>query len=124
VIISRERADRLYRLAYAVAATSLLVTCIGTLLPGKDLPPNLPPDTLLHSVGFGVPTLLAAFAASGRRRLLILVLGIAATATSMELLQYFVPDRTVELHDLASNALGITVGCALGRLARAAVQGV
>jgi len=122
MIISPGAIDRRYRLAGGLAAISLVVTVIGTLLPGQDLPPDLPPDTFLHAMGFGIPTLLTAFAVSTRRRMLALVLAIAAVAVSTELLQEFVPDRDASLHDVAANAFGIVVGCVLGRLARARLQ--
>jgi len=114
MIISPGAIDRLYRLAGGLAAISLVVTVIGTLLPGQDLPPDLPPDTFLHAMGFGIPTLLTAFAVSTRRRMLALVLAIAVVAVSTELLQNFVPDRDASLHDVAANAFGIVVGCVLG----------
>lgn len=120
--VSLDTAERLRRLACCAAAVSLMAVCIGTLLPGEDLPANLPPDILLHSLGFGTPTLFAVFAASSRRQVLLVVVSIAITAFATEMLQHFVPGRTVSLHDLLANAAGIAIGGGLGRLVRAALR--
>jgi hypothetical protein len=102
------------KLARVGSAVSLAITVAGTLLPGEDLPQDLPPDLMLHFGGFGVPALLGAFAArSGRGLAATLVIFVFAGAAS-ELAQTFIPGRTVSALDFAANAVGILLGACLG----------
>ena len=122
--MTRRLLELAVRLARYGAVLSLTVTVIGVLLPGAALPRDLPPDTLLHAAGFGVPALLAAFAARSGRSLLNAGVAIALVATASEFAQAFVPDRIVSVHDLASNAVGIAIGCGIGWLAQMALFGL
>ena len=103
-----------FKLARIGAALSLAVTVAGTLTPAEDLPPGLPADMLLHIVGFGVPTLLAAFSSRRGRGLLRAVAIIALAAVASELAQAFIPGRTVSVFDLAANLAGMALGAAIG----------
>src|SRR4051794_33201320 len=49
--------------AYRQVQQDTLSQLYWRLLPGQDLPSNLPPEYYLHAIGFGVPALFAAFAA-------------------------------------------------------------
>ena len=103
---------------------TLAITVIGVLLPGPDLPEHLPPDYLLHGFGFGVPALLAAFAARNRRNVGTVAVAIALIALASELAQHFVPGRTVSAHDMAANAIGIAIGSTIGLLTYNLVAGL
>jgi hypothetical protein len=103
------------------AAAALALSLAGMLAPGASLPELLPSDVILHAVGFGVPTMLACFAA-GRREVSIEAIALIALAGCVgELAQGLVPSRTVSALDLVANLVGIGCGAWLGRLARAAV---
>jgi VanZ family protein len=103
-----------FKLARIGAALSLAVTVAGTLTPAEDLPPGLPPDVMLHIVGFGVPTLLAAISSRRGRGFLRAVAIIALAAVASELAQVLIPGRTVSVLDLAANLVGMALGAALG----------
>ena len=106
--------ERLFHLARLGAALSLALTFWGLLIPAASLP-DLPPDKLLHVVGFGAPAFFAAFASRGPRSLRNAFLIIAAAAVAGEAAQAFVPGRTVSLADLAADGVGIALGLWLGR---------
>ena len=112
------------RLARWAAILSLAITVIGVLLPGSDLPENLPPDYYLHGIGFGVPALLAAFAARNRRNVSAVAITIILIALASELAQYFVPGRDVSAHDMAANAIGVVAGSTLGLLIHSLLSGL
>ena len=97
------------------AAAALALSLAGMLAPGASLPELLPSDVILHALGFGVPTMLACFAAIEAIAL------IALAGCVGELAQGLVPSRTVSALDLVANLVGIGCGAWLGRLARAAV---
>jgi len=101
------------RAASWAAILLLILTVIGVLLPKSDLPPNLPPDYLLHGFGFGGPALLAAFAARNRRNASAAAITITLVALASELAQYFVPGRDVSMHDMAANVIGIAAGSSI-----------
>jgi uncharacterized membrane protein YoaK (UPF0700 family) len=119
---------RLFELALRVAPwaalLSLAITVIGVLLPGSDLPENLPPDYYLHGIGFGVPALLAAFAARNRRNVTTVVISILLVALASELAQYFVPGRDLSAHDMAANAVGVLAGSTMGSLIHSVLSGL
>ena len=114
--ISRRTAERLRLAALTGSLVSLMVVIIGLLTPAEDLPRNMPSDLLLHAVGFGVPTLMAAFASWTRRGLVLATLAIAAVALFTELAQFIVPGRDASVHDGVADAIGIAIGCSIGKL--------
>jgi VanZ family protein len=116
--MTRRVLEILFLLARLGAAASLAVTLVGMLVPSTSLPQHLPSDLLLHAVGFGVPALLACFAARGGRSLFHAVAIVALAALASEAAQSLVPGRTVSALDLAADAVGIGCGASLGRLAR------
>ncbi len=116
--MTRKLSDLAFRLARFGAVLSLAATVIALLLPSSRLPEDLPPDFALHMVGFGVPALLAAFAARNGRGLLNAIAIITLVALASEAAQALVPGRTVSALDLVANALGIALGAWLGRMAQ------
>ena len=82
------------------------------------------PDYYLHGIGFGVPALLAAFAARNRRNVIAVAITIILIALASELAQYFVPGRTVSAHDLAANAIGVAAGVTMGLLIYGLLSGL
>jgi VanZ family protein len=115
--------ELLLRLARLGAALSLAVTVVGMLTPAEDLPQNLPPDLLLHVLGFGVPSLLAALAARSGRALRVDLAIVVFAAVAAEIAQAWVPGRSVSALDLVADAVGIAAGTCLGRLAHALLLG-
>ena len=116
--VMRSLFDRAVDWARIGAVVTLAITLAGMLVPGSDLPRDLPPDLLLHALGFGLPALLAAFAAGGRRGLASGAAVIACVALASEPAQALVPGRTVSGLDLAGDAVGIGIGTSLGWLIR------
>jgi VanZ family protein len=101
---------------------SLTITVIGVLLPGEDLPGDLPPDYYLHIAGFGVPALFAAFSGRNRWNVTAAAITIALIALASELAQHFVPGRTVSAHDIAANVIGVAGGSMLGLLINSVLE--
>ena len=116
--MTRRVTEIFFLLARLGAAVSLAVTLVGMLVPGPSLPQQLPSDLLLHAVGFGLPALLASFAARGGRSLFHAVAIVALAALVGEAAQSLVPGRTVSALDLAADAVGIGCGASLGWIAR------
>jgi len=112
--MTRSLFDRARRLARIGAVGTLATTVAGMLVPGSDLPENLPPDLMLHAVGFGVPALFAAFAARSGRGIASGAAVIAFAALVSEGAQALVPGRTVSALDLAANGVGIGIGASFG----------
>lgn len=73
------------------------------------------PDWLAHAVAYGIQTALVYWAAApalGHRRSLAAGVGAAVTfGLVTECLQFLQPARTVELKDLAANAVGALIFC-------------
>jgi VanZ like family len=122
--VTRRLFEVAVRLARWAAILSLTITVIGVLLPASDLPENLPPDYYLHGIGFGVPALLAAFAAQNRRNVTAVAITIMLIALASELAQYFVPGRDVSAHDMAANAIGVAIGSTVGLAIFSVLQGL
>jgi VanZ family protein len=116
--MTRNFLDLTFRLARFGAALSLATTVVGLLTPSSQLPEDLPPDFLLHAMGFGVPTLLAVFAARNGRGLINAVTIITLVALASEAAQALVPGRTVSALDFVADLLGIALGACLGRMAQ------
>jgi VanZ family protein len=122
--MSRRALEMLLRLARLGAAVSLTATVAGMLVPGHSLPQEMPPDLLLHFLGFGVPALLASLASRGGRSLFHAIAIVALAALASEAAQWLVPGRTVSALDLAADAVGIACGVCLGRMAQLLLFGL
>ncbi|HXV22792.1 MAG TPA: VanZ family protein [Alphaproteobacteria bacterium] len=116
--MTRKLLDLAVRFARFGAVLSLAATVTAMLVPGQDLPEDLPPDLALHAVGFGVPALLAVFAARKGHGPLIAVTLIAVAAVASEVAQALVPGRTVSALDIGADLLGIALGALFGRMLR------
>lgn len=84
------------------------------------LPEPAPVDKVLHALTFLALGLIYATAlgqgswARVRARAAgLCLLGLAALSGTLELLQFFVPERTPDWADLAANLLGVSVGLGL-----------
>ena len=125
--MSRRALEMLLRLARLGAAVSLTATVAGMLVPGHSLPQEMPPDLLLHFLGFGVPAMLASLASRGGRggwSLFHAIAIVALAALASEAAQWLVPGRTVSALDLAADAAGIACGVCLGRMAQLLLFGL
>jgi VanZ family protein len=109
--------------AYWTVLTVLLLVPDPAALLGIDRPSG---DVKVYGVHFAFFLGLAVLAAAsrwplGRRGMAAVLAGYALLA---EALQWWVPNRTVELVDLAENLLGLAAGAAvwwaIGRVRRAA----
>ncbi|MDF2764193.1 MAG: VanZ like family [Rhodospirillales bacterium] len=116
--------EMLLRLARLGAAVSLTATVAGMLVPGHSLPQEMPPDLLLHFLGFGVPAMFASLASRGGRSLFHAIAIVALAALVSEAAQWLVPGRTVSVLDLAADAVGIACGVCLGRMAQLLLLGL
>jgi hypothetical protein len=110
------KAFRVLCFAYWAALTVLLLVPDPSGVLGVQ-PPGLLGGRGIHLAAFAGLGFLAAAARwpVGGRALAAVLLGYAVAA---ELLQYFVPPRTVQLEDLAENFLGLAIGAAVFALGR------
>ena len=104
-------------LAYWSMLTLLLLVKDPLALLGFQRHPGGVPSTGIHFVLFAMLGLLAAAARwpLGRKWLAALLVGYA---TVVELLQWFVPQRTVQLADWIENLLGLAAGVAMWQIGR------
>lgn len=94
-----------------LAALAALVIALGSLLPGDELPTNLPNDKLNHLVGY--MGLAALIALSSRRFWCSVVLAVGF-GMLIEWAQLYVPGRSGgDLLDITANSLGSLVGAGL-----------
>ncbi|HVG82731.1 MAG TPA: hypothetical protein VNB28_10660 [Methylomirabilota bacterium] len=119
--MSAKALEILFGMVRVGAAAALALSLAGMLAPAASLPRQLPPDLILHAVGFGVPTMLACFAAARRELRIEAIVLIAAAGCVGELAQGLVPSRTVSALDLLANVVGIGCGAWLGWMGRAAL---
>lgn len=100
-------------------ACSLVAVSILSLLP-----PNAEPslsflsDKLQHASAYAWLALIGAIAYSSRRAKMTLLVMLPIFGAAIELVQYFVPDRTPELADAIANLVGVLLGLALVLVAR------
>lgn len=109
-------------LCYTLVLTVFLLAPDPAGLVGLRRVPGLPGGRMVHFVFF---TLLAALAWLSRWpvRGWVLGLGLVAYAAGTELLQTFVPPRTVELADVVENVLGLATGTWLVWIVRRQASG-
>ena len=110
---SRRTTRRLLRIAFYAAAALVGVL---SLVPSTTLPSTSIGDKMEHVIAYAVLGLLGA--ASSERRIMRVILGLAAFGLAIEMLQTFSPGRSPDLLDVAADIAGAGVGCGLAILLR------
>jgi VanZ family protein len=95
-------------LRIAFYGTSALVAALS-LAPSATLPPTSVGDKVEHVIAYAVLGLLGA-ARSGRE-MALLILGLAAFGSAIEILQTFSPGRSPDLLDVVADIVGAGLGC-------------
>lgn len=104
------------RLWAALALAAAVAIALGSLLPGDEMPRNLPWDKLNHFVAYGVLALLAGLAGVAAWPAWLAVAGYGVV---VELAQIPVPGRLGgDVADMLANALGAALALALLGVAR------
>lgn len=85
---------------------------IFSLLPGSQLPNDLPWDKAMHFVGYAGLAFLARYG-SAKHPSWQLVIGCILFSIIIELLQLIVPNRSFEWMDILANSLGVLSGLLL-----------
>lgn len=122
-------AARAGRRGWATAAIVLaLLAAVAALLPPRGTPGVEVADLgealalALHFAGYVVLALCTVLA-QGRPRVVPTALGLIAYASTLEVLQGVVSERSFQAQDLVANALGVVfgvlLGCLVARRARA-----
>lgn len=114
-MVNASSANALLRLLFVL----MLVAIVGlALYPNIRLPELTPSgrhtDFFYHTIGF---LSLTASATLILERTLRVVVSIAALAITLELLQAFIPGRSVYLTDLAASLFGVLLGAVMTTLA-------
>lgn len=101
-----------------LAVLAALVIALGSLMPGDELPANLPSDKLNHLVGYMG---LAALIALSSRRFWWSVALAVGFGLVIEWAQLYVPGRSGgDMLDIAANSMGALLGAGMMvRLVRA-----
>jgi len=92
--------------------------CVGSLVPGTELPRFLLPDKLVHAGSYFL--LMIWF--SGlyqRKRHLAIAVALVALGLGLDLLQYLVATRNFDMFDVLANGAGVLTGLVLAWLALA-----
>lgn len=92
----------------------VLAIFIGSVMPGKQLPSNLPWDKALHFIGYFGLAFLARMG-SEKRPTWLLIVACIAFSFLIEIAQMYIPNRGFEWPDLLANSLGVLAGvlCAI-----------
>lgn len=92
----------------------VLVVFIGSVMPGKQLPTNLPWDKALHFTGYFGLAFLARMG-SNKKPTWLLITACIAFSLVIEIAQVYIPNRGFEWPDLLANSLGVLAGimCAI-----------
>lgn len=110
---SRQKVRRLLRIAFYAAAA--LVAALS-LAPSTTLPPTSIGDKMEHVIAYAVLGLLGA--ASSKRGVMRVILGLAVFGAAIEMLQTFSPGRSPDPLDVAADIAGAGLGCGLAILLR------
>ncbi|RDX37507.1 VanZ family protein [Kangiella sp. HD9-110m-PIT-SAG07] len=102
--------SKVFKVLFAI---SVLVILIGSVMPGKQLPSNLPWDKALHFVGYFGLGFLARMG-STKRPAWLLIIACIAFSLVVEIAQMFIPNRGFEWQDLVANGLGVVCGVLIG----------
>lgn len=92
----------------------VLAIFIGSVMPGKQLPTNLPWDKALHFTGYFGLAFLARMG-SNKKPTWLLITACIAFSFAIEIAQMYIPNRGFEWPDLLANSLGVFAGtvCAI-----------
>ena len=90
-------------------ALGVLAIAIGSVMPGKQLPSNLPWDKALHFIGYFGLGFLARMG-SDKRPTWLLIIACIVFSLLIEVAQMFIPNRGFEWPDLLANGLGVLAG--------------
>ena len=109
----RRTLRRLSRIAFYAAGA--LVAALS-LAPSAALPPTSIGDKVEHVIAYAVLGLLGA--TSWKRRIMRVMLGLAAFGVTIEMLQTFSPGRSPDPLDVVADIAGAGLGCGLAILLR------
>lgn len=98
--------SRLFKILFVVACVAIFTM---SLLPGKQLPKDLPWDKALHFIGYAGLAFLARFG-SNKHPSWQIVIGCIVFSLGIEFIQQFIPNRGFEWPDLLANSLGVMSG--------------
>ncbi|NVK21386.1 MAG: VanZ family protein [Kangiellaceae bacterium] len=102
--------SKLFKVLFLAATTFIFIM---SLMPGKQLPSNLPWDKALHFIGYFGLALLARLGSTKHKHWQI-ALGCIVFSLVIEVLQQFIPNRGFEWQDLLANSLGVVSGVLIG----------
>ena len=106
-----------WRLVFGICVLTVLVLA---LMPTDAPIPSTGWDKSNHLLAFSVMALLGCRAYPGRT--MAVLAGLLVYGASIEVLQFFTPNRSVDGYDLAADAVGLALGWGTGRLAQAMRQ--
>ena len=98
--------SRLFKVLFVIACLAIFAM---SLMPGNQLPKDLPWDKALHFIGYAGLAFLARMG-SKKHPSWQIVIGCILFSLLIEFLQQFIPNRGFEWLDLAANSLGILFG--------------
>jgi VanZ family protein len=100
-----------YRIAFWMGAAAVIAVSV---LPQSELPSVDMWDKLQHSLSYGVLGVLGGMAyLAGWSRVL---LGLAAMGGLLEIIQGFIPGRSMSWEDEVANAVGAVIGVLIARV--------
>lgn len=121
---------RLFSLSPRAVLLALAMALVTTaaVLPQLAPPTHHHLDKLIHMAAFVWPALAAAVLVRDGHRVLLWGVGLALFGMMLEVAQLFSPGRAFSIKDGIANAVGITLGLAIGHILRrthpAQVEGV
>jgi VanZ family protein len=104
-----------FRIAFAIG---FVVVVTLNLLPGQSLPTVEVSDKLEHFVAYALLGLIAGFAFPTPRAMALLIAVLSGLGVALELCQWFVPGRSMEVGDAIASGLGACVMLGLHILLR------
>lgn len=108
---------RFLRLWQALGWVMVLAIIAGSLLPPETVEPILPEwnDKLIHGSAYTSVAFWFAMLDRGPRRQALWALGFALMGVAIEFLQRATGYRDFEVADMATNAIGVTLGWGFAR---------
>ncbi|WP_223669137.1 VanZ family protein [Kangiella shandongensis] len=98
--------SKLFKLLFIVCCLAIFTV---SLMPGKQLPSNLPWDKALHFIGYAGLAFLARMG-SVKHPSWQIIIGCIVFSLGIEFIQQFIPNRGFEWEDLIANSLGVLSG--------------